>query len=299
MKNNNHTEYLSPPKSTSKPYERKICINKIIPKSYFTENNIDNIEENGPKNLFSPDNNFQIKTQNDNRYNEEQNSKQYNFTEEFKKNQTDNSDNIQNNFEYISLDKNSKQSYNRTEQDLNKKILLENNNNQFIKKNYQTKYIEGENNTETNEQNQKYKYKYKYKKFQKDEKNIEYDNKKKEEEEQNEEEAEDESKEDKEKIDLQELKKKPGKILHKSVKETYDEDGNRIVTTKTIQEYRQNTPGFRIKDIHQMKEKKEYERHTTNIINNNNKNIKERKTNLSYKNRINNNKEIKYIFWLN
>ena len=291
MKNNNHIEYLSPPKSTSKPYERKIRINKIIPKSYFTENNIDNIEENGPKNLFSPDNNFQIKTQNDNRYNEEQNSKQYNFTEEFKKNQTDNSDNIQNNFEYISLDKNSKQSYNRTEQDLNKKILLENNNNQFIKKNYQTKYIEGENNTENSEQNQKYYYKYKYKKFQKDEKNIEYDNKKKEEEEQNEEEGEDESKEDKEKIDLQELKKKPGKILHKSVMETYDEDGNRIVTTKTIQEYRQNTPGFRIKDIHQMKEKKEYERHTTNIINNNNnKNIKERKTNLSYKNRINNNK---------
>ena len=167
MKNNNHTEYVSPPKSTSKPYERKICINKIIPKSYFTENNIDNIEDSRPKNFFSPESNFQIKTQNDNRYNEEQNSKQYNFTEEFKKNQTDNSDNIQNNFEYISQDKNSKQSFNRTEQDLEKNIFLKNNNNndnfspknnndyQFIKKNYQTKYIEGENNTETNEPNQK------------------------------------------------------------------------------------------------------------------------------------------------
>ena len=264
MKNNNHTEYLSPPKSTSKPYERKICINKIIPKSYFTENNIDNIEDSRPKNFFSPESNYQIKTQNDNRYNEEQNSKQYNFTEEFKKNQTDNSDNVQNNFEYISQDKNSKQSFNRTEQDLEKNIFLKNNNNndnfspknnndyQFIKKNYQTKYIEGENNTETNEPNQKYNYKYKYKKIQKDEKNIEYDNKEKEDEEQNEEE---ESKEDKENIDLQELKKKPGKILHQSVMETYDEDGNRIVTTKTIQEYRQNTPGFHIKDIHQMKEK--------------------------------------------
>ena len=87
MKNNNHTEYLSPPKSTSKPYERKICINKIIPKSYFTENNIDNIEDSRPKNFFSPESNYQIKTQNDNRYNEEQNSKQYNFTEEFKKNE--------------------------------------------------------------------------------------------------------------------------------------------------------------------------------------------------------------------
>ena len=300
MKNNNHTEYLSPPKSTSKPYERKICINKIIPKSYFTENNIDNIEDSRPKNFFSPESNFQIKTQNDNRYNEEQNSKQYNFTEEFKKNQTDNSDNIQNNFEYISQDKNSKQSFNRTEQDLEKNIFLKNNNNndnfspknindyQIIKKNYQTKYIEGENNTEINEPNQKYNYKYKYKKIQKDEKNIEYDNKEKEDEEQNEEE---ESKEDKENIDLQELKKKPGKILHQSVMETYDEDGNRIVTTKTIQEYRQNTPGFHIKDIHQMKEKKEYERHTTNIINNNynNQKVKDRKTNLSYKNRINNN----------
>ena len=304
MKTNNWNEYLSPPKSNSKPYERKICLNKVIPKSYFTENNIDNLEDNVPKKLFTPNNNFQTQTQNDNRYSEGKNLKQFNFTEEFKINQTDNSDNIQNNFEYNSQEKNSKQSNHGTEQNFDKKIFQEINTNNdnisfqnkkdihFIKKDYQTKYIKGDNNNEINNESPKYNYKYKYKKFQKDEKNIEYDDKDKEDEEQNEEEeAEEESKEDKENIDLQELKKKPGKILHKSVMETYDEEGNRIVTTKTIQEFRQNTPGFRIKNVHQSKEKKEYERHTTNMINNNNTNqkIKERKTNLSHKNRLNNN----------
>ena len=299
MKNNNSNEYLSPPKSSSKPYERKIGINKIIPKNYFTETNIENLEESEQKNIFSPEYNFQTQTQNDIRYNENQNSKQNNFTEEFKKNQTENSDNIQNNFEYNSQEKYSKTSENRNEPDFPKKIIKEinannienissenKNNSYVIKKNYQTKFIEGENSIENNNEFPKYNYKYKYKKIQKDEKNIEYDDKDKEENEQNEE--EEESKEEKEKFDLQELKKKPGKILHKSVMETYDEEGNRIVTTKTIKEFSQNTPGFRIKNIHQSKEKKEYERHTTNIINNNQK-IKDRKTNLSYKNRLNNN----------
>ena len=299
MKNNNSNEYLSPPKSSSKPYERKIGINKIIPKNYFTETNIENLEESEQKNIFSPEYNFQTQTQNDIRYKENQNSKQNNFTEEFKKNQTENSDNIQNNFEYNSKEKYSKTSENRNEPDFPKKIIKEinannienissenKNNSYVIKKNYQTKFIEGENSIENNNEFPKYNYKYKYKKIQKDEKNIEYDDKDKEENEQNEE--EEESKEEKEKFDLQELKKKPGKILHKSVMETYDEEGNRIVTTKTIKEFSQNTPGFRIKNIHQSKEKKEYERHTTNIINNNQK-IKDRKTNLSYKNRLNNN----------
>ena len=172
MKNNNSNEYLSPPKSSSKPYERKIGINKIIPKNYFTETNIENLEESEQKNIFSPEYNFQTQTQNDIRYNENQNSKQNNFTEEFKKNQTENSDNIQNNFEYNSQEKYSKTSENRNEPDFPKKIIKEinannienissenKNNSYVIKKNYQTKFIEGENSIENNNEFPKYNYK--------------------------------------------------------------------------------------------------------------------------------------------
>ena len=291
MKNNISSEYIGSPKSSSKPYERKIGINKITPKNFFTENNIDIYEDNGREKFLSPDKNIQ--TQNEPQLNDQKNLKEYILTEEYKKNATENSETYQNNFEYNSQDKYfKKNNFTEINNNENENFSSQNNNDMnYIKKGYQIKYIEGDNFNEDNNDVPKYNYKYKYKKFQKDEQNIEYDddkNKEKEEVEveQNEEE---EIKEDKEKIDLQELKKKPGRIIHQSVKETYDEEGNRIRTTKTIKEFSQNTPGFCMKNIHQSKERKEYERHTTNNIKNTAQKNKDRKTNLSYKNRINNN----------
>ena len=291
MKSNISSEYIGSPKSTSKPYERKIGINKITPKNFITENNIDNYEDNGREKILSPEKNIQIQNEQD--LKEEKNIKEYNITEEYKKNPTENSENFQNNFEYISQDKNfKKDNFTDINNNENENFSSQNQNDMnYIKKGYQLKYIEGDNYNENNNDFPKYNFKYKYKKFHKDEQNVEYDDKNKSKEEgQLEQNEEEESKEDKEKIDLQELKNKPGRIIHQSVKETYDDEGNRIRTTKTIKEFSQNTPGFRMKNTHQSKERKEYERHTTNNIKNTNHKNKERKTNLSYKNRINNNK---------
>ena len=297
MKNNIPNKYFGSPKSSSKPYERKIKLNQLSPKNYFTEVDIHNLEENDRE--IPPIKVNQIQSQKDYRYNELDNIKGYNLTEEFKKNQTDNSDNFQNNFEYNSHGRNSKiGDYGPSQNIENQNFTEINNNNEntssknkndvnYVRKNYQMKYIDGDNYDDNNNEFPKYNYKYKYKKLQKDERNIEYDDKEKEEAEQNEEE---DSKEDKEKLDLQELKKKPGKILHQSVMETYDEEGNRVITTKTIKEFSQKTGGFRMRDFHQSKEKKEYERHTTNNINNKFQKYREKKANFSYKNKLNSKK---------
>ena len=297
MKNNIPNKYFASPKSSSKPYERKIKLNQISPKNYFTEVDIHNLEENDRE--IPPIKVNQIQSQKDYRYNEMDNIKGYNLTEEFKKNQTDNSDNFQNNFEYNSHGRNSRiGDYGPSQNYENQNFTEINNNNEntssknkndvnYIRKNYQMKYIDGDNYDDNNNEFPKYNYKYKYKKLQKDERNIEYDDKVKGEAEQNEEE---DSKEDKEKLDLQELKKKPGKILHQSVIETYDDEGNRVVTTKTIKEFSQKTGGFRMRDFHQSKERKEFERHTTNNINNKFQKYREKKVNFSYKNKLNNKK---------
>ena len=297
MKNNISNKYFGSPKISSKPYERKIKLNQISPKNYFTEVDINNLEENDKE--IPPIKVNQIQSQKDYRYKELDNIKGYNLTEEFKKNQTDNSDNFQNNFEYNSHGRNSKNGdYGHFQNNENQNFAEINGDNEtnstknkndvnYVKKDYQFKYIDGDNLDDDNNEYPKYNYKYKYKKFQKDERNIEYDDKEKEEAEQNEEE---DSKDDKEKLDLQELKKKPGKILHQSVLETYDDEGNRVVTTKTIKEFSQKTGGFRMRDFHHSKERKEYEKHTTNSIKNKFQKDREKKTNFSYKNKLNNKK---------
>ena len=75
---------------------------------------------------------------------------------------------------------------------------------------------------------------------------------------------EEEDKKEETDFDLQEIKKKPGRILHQSTQETFDEEGNRVVTTKTIKEFKQMTGGIRIRNIENEKEKIEYERYSTN-----------------------------------
>ena len=294
MKNNISNEYLGSPSTSSKPYERKIKINQVTPKNYFTNNNLSNFEQDSKETPQTVDENIQSQN---NPINTKEKIKIYNFTEEFRKNQTEYSDNFQNNFEYNSQDNNlrtgdygigpdsQKQNFTDINNIGNENTSSQNPNEIRYKKDYQIKYLGEVNTNENNNDYPNYNYKYKYKKFQKDERDIEYDDKEKEEGEYEEEQTE----EDKEKIDLQELKKKPGKLLHQSVKETYDDEGNRIITTKTIKEFSQNTPGFRIKNIQQIKEKKEYERHTTNNIINKIQKYKERKSNFSYKNRFNNN----------
>ena len=282
MKRTNSNRYQGSPKSSTKPYERKINLNQITPKKFFTETNINNLEGD---NLDIP----QISDKNIQNQKGEDNIKNYNFNEEFKKNQTEISDSIQNNFEYSSHDNNlktgefgfSKNFQNRYYSDNNNEnenYSSQNNNDiRYIKKDYQVKYIEGDNRDKNNREYPKYNFKYKYKKMQKDERNIEYDRP-----------NEEDLNSEKEKIDLQELKKKPGRLLHQSVMETLDDEGNRVITKKTIKEFSQTTEGFRTKNIHQSKERKEYQRHTTNNIIYPKLKNKDRKTNLSFKNKNNN-----------
>ena len=62
-------------------------------------------------------------------------------------------------------------------------------------------------------------------------------------------------------FDIQEeIKKNPGIIIHQSVKETYDEEGNRVVTTKIIREIEKKAEPIRItnlsKEIYENEQKK-------------------------------------------
>ena len=219
---------------------------------------------------------------------------------------------MQNNFEYASQEKNSKNEDLDSEQNYQKKNYNEDDSHKedfsnkkedddlrYIKKDYKVRYIDEEYQNENNNELENYNSKFKYKKLEKDEQNVEYENISNNEKEitkselKEEKIKEDDSAEDK--IDLEEIKKKPGRILHQSVLETYDDEGNRVVTTKTIKEFSQTTGGFRIKNLHESKEKKEFERHTTSNIKKKNLKTKERKTNLSYKNRIKTNKGDKII----
>ena len=298
MEINISNEDQSSPNSNIKPYERKILKNPVTPKNFFTEENINNYrdEEDEKEIPKSTD-----------KYNQSQNDNQYNYINVFKKSQNESSENLQNNFEYASQEKNSKNEDLDSEQNLQTKKFNENDSHKedfsnkkedddlrYIKKDYKVRYIDEEYQNENNNELENYNSKFKYKKLEKDEQNVEYENISNNEKEitkselKEEKIKEDDSAEDK--IDLEEIKKKPGRILHQSVLETYDDEGNRVVTTKTIKEFSQTTGGFRIKNLHESKEKKEFERHTTSNIKKKNLKTKERKTNLSYKNRIKTNK---------
>ena len=143
--------------------------------------------------------------------------------------------------------------------------LSEDNNQIDVYKDHSFQYRgeNGENGQEKKYKNNTYNnYKYKYKKIRTTESNIEreelQDNEQNEEGEENEE--EDQKEEEEDNFDYQEMKKKPGKILHHSTQETYDEDGNRVVTTKTVKEFKETTGGVRIRNVQNEKERIEYER---------------------------------------
>ena len=123
------------------------------------------------------------------------------------------------------------------------------------------------NNKNDNHKKKKYNYKYKYKKIKVTEDKIETEdaNDKNEEIEENGEKNRDEEfEEDDDDFDFEKIKSSPGRIIHQSTEETYDDDGNRVVTTKTIKEFKQITGGVRIKNVQNEKEKIEYERYSSN-----------------------------------
>ena len=139
------------------------------------------------------------------------------------------------------------------------------------------------NNKNDNHKKKKYNYKYKYKKIKVTEDQIESQdaNDKNEEVEENNKEGENE--EDDDNFDFEKIKSSPGRIIHQSTEETYDDDGNRVVTTKTIKEFKQITGGVRIKNIKNEKEKIEYERYASNYNKNNKKKHYSTRTNKSTK----------------
>ena len=294
MNNNKSNEYTGSSNSCSKPYERKVKLNQITPRKYFTELN-NNSEEDVKE--ISKIINEQVQNKNEYRYNEEDNSKRYNFTDDIKKNITDNSDNLQNNYEYNSQDKTSRIGENGQSSNYQNQNFSDINNNEndnfssqnqndyrYVKKNYQFKYLEEEDNNEKDDKElPKYSYKYKHKIFEKEERNTEQNEQLK------------ELKGNKEKIDLEELKKKPGRILHQSVTETYDDEGNKVVTTKTIKEFSQTTKNFRFQNVHLSKEKRTYERHTADNFKKRNLKYKERNNNFNYKNKLKKNGDNIYV----
>ena len=145
------------------------------------------------------------------------------------------------------------------------------------------------NNKNDNHKKKKYNYKYKYKKIKVTEDEVEpedADNKSEEDIEKKEKNKDGENEEDDDNFDFEKIKSSPGRIIHQSTEETYDDDGNRVVTTKTIKEFKQITGGVRIKNVQNEKEKMEYERYTSN----HNKNYKKK----HYSTRTNKSTNIKY-----
>ena len=288
MENNIPNENIISSKGGSKPYERKINIShqnkktnmndddedkkeaeniKIKPESRY-ESHIE--EQEQEHNQIKGDTKEEIQEYINNNYDEEE------YPQEKKHNK------ISQNKEKIFMDNTQEKKYvkNNINKDMDDNIQIDN----------QFKYGEDEEFEDENENEQKkefdnnkdiYNYKYKKVKINKNEIEREQDD---EENEDNEEQNEEEDiKEETDNFDYQEIKRKPGKILHQSKQETFDEEGNRVVTTKTIKEFKQTTGGIRIRNIQNEKEKIEYERYTTNNLKNKKMLFNNRKTNSTYK----------------
>ena len=301
MENFTQNENSVSSKGGSKPYERKIKINQINQKKYPEEEDEDKKED---EKIIDNKEEIHIENQGGHEIEIQQcisGNEKGGFIQD---NQIKKSGNIQN--------KNQLGEYLQEEDNQNEELALGMERNNIREKKYfQSELNNGEympdiqdniqigeyddqfqygDENDDNEQEKEYEnkynnYKYKYKKIKTTENNIEreeeQDNEQNEEGEENEE--EDQKEEEADNFDYQEIKKKPGRILHQSTQETFDEEGNRIVTTKTIKEFKQTTGGVRIRNIQNEKEKIEYERYTTNNAKNNKKLVNTRKTHSTYK----------------
>ena len=316
MENFTSNENIISSKGGVKPYERKIRINQMNQRNYTTEEDEDKKEDvkikdnKDEKDEIQKENKGGQKIENHQNYfdNNEQEQEDY-----FQDNQMQNTKNIQNNIQYGQYLKdnniqNEEMMSGNSENNFHEKKYFQSelNNGQYIpdyqdnnqmgigEYDDQNQYREYGDENEDNMQEKEYddnkynnNYKYKYRRIKKTENNIEREEEpiENDQNEQGERNEEEEQKEETDNFDYQEIKKKPGRILHQSIQETIDEEGNRVVTTKTIKEFKQNTPGIRIRNIQNEKEKIEYERYTTNLgnYNNNKKTINSRKTRSTHK----------------
>ena len=293
MENNIPNDTTISSKGGNKPYERKIKINQQNKKINTNEDDEDKKETENI--IIKPEIRYesQIQDQNIIKGESKEEIQEYinnNYDEEeyLQEKRNKNSENIQieqheieNNINNENNIQEKKYYKNDINKDIDDNIQIE---NQF-KYGEEEEYEEENENENENGQKKEFekdkdKYNYKYKKIQINTNEIEREEENEENEEQNEEE---DIKEETDKFDYQEIKKKPGRILHQSTQETFDEEGNRIVTTKTIKEFKQTTGGIRIRNIQNEKEKIEYERYTTNNIKNNKALFNNRKTNVTYK----------------
>ena len=303
MENFTKNEISVSKSSSNKPYERKIGISQTSQKQYTLEEEDDKKEDQ--KIIDRPQTHFEFQRKDQTQmkvYPKEENQYyQYQKGEYIKKEHISNLNNIQsdNMVQGYAEDNNIQneefiQEYN---DDIQEKNYIQNNLNKKQDINiqdmdgYDDQYQYGEDDNEIGDQNRKkYNYKYKYQKIKTTENNIERedDGGQAEEGEYNEEQNEEDEKEEDDNFDYQEIKKKPGRILHQSTQETFDEEGNRVVTTKTIKEFKQMTGGVRIKNIQNEKERIEYERYTTNKRSTNNQKVYNTRKNKSTN--LNNNK---------
>ena len=303
---------ISSSKNGSKPYERKVRISQVNQRKYNKE---DKQEKEDDKIKYQNEIHYDEQNSQQAQMNNGQEEIQEYIHDDFKKEEQFQEDenkeyknyqNIKNNIqsrEYIEDDNfqngeigeypgisgsTQEKKYYKSELNNAKFIPHLEINNQNGEFDDQFQYAEeggGDENMQENFDNNS-KYKYKYKKIQRTEKEVEQEegNGQNEEGEENEEFIEEEDlKEDTDNFDLQEIKKKPGRILHQSTQETYDEEGNRVITRKTIKEFKQVTGGIRIRNIQNEKEKIEYERYTSNYGRNNKKIHNTRKTHSTYK----------------
>ena len=294
MENNAPNENFISSKGGSKPYKRKINI---------TQKKEDGDKKEDKKIKFKIESQshyeFQSPKINEKREIEQNNYDNFNEGENIQNINNKYSKNIQNKIKFA----NNVQDYNNQNKE-NIKVFVSNNqvktnnnkdisNMKYIQKkdnNFQIKKLQNQYNIDIDNEDKEYEknYSYKYKKIKIMKNNIQQEKEETEEyeednEEQNEEEDEDE-KEEIEKFDYQVIKTKPGKILHQSTQEIYDEEGNRIVTRKTIKEFKQVSGGVQIKKIQREKERNEDERYTTKIAKRRKNFYKSRNANSEYLN---------------
>ena len=280
MENSLDNNLVSSKGSPKKPYERKIKINQTNQKKFIIEGEHEKKEEE--KEVNKPQDQLELKKESQDEikvfpneenqvyihYEEGDNIKniQISNLEEDNQNNIEQEKIIQN--DIFQNDENMKD-FNIYNQNENYSQIDYNNRQNSNKKNierYSDKISDNEDENINENENGKLnlndnKYMYKYKKIKVNENNIE--TKKIKEGEDFEFQNEEDEKDDDNNFDYQIIENSPGKIIHQSKHETFDEEGNRIVTTKTIKEIKQIKGGFRIKNIENEKERIEIERYNT------------------------------------
>ena len=236
----------------AKPYERKIKVNIKNKLNNENEKKIINTKNKNDEQKSQQTKEFEIKGSfNDNDSQEEENNKEIN--------------NIKINVNNIEGERSPAISHNGEEENLIYINEDNDNDSQNINEdngteNYESQYQNEEKEVKEENEQENPTTKIKYKKIK-----IKQEKEEQENEEGGEGEEEEDEKEESDNFDFQEIKKKPGKLLHCSKYETFDEEGNRVITTKTIKEFKEVKGGIKIRKIQDEKEKIRYERYTEDV----------------------------------